>query len=100
MVGGTVGRGGIKWHQLTHKQLIPQGPHFCPHSTIIKAQISGRMASIGISDVVTTSGYSEKNFSEEVDDNDYEYLQKMTVFDGRQKLISIMKKGQKSDGTV
>ena len=26
----------------------------------IKAQISGRMASIGISDVVTTSVYSEK----------------------------------------
>ena len=39
------------------------GPHFSPHSTAktkIKAQISRRMASIGISDVVTASVYSEK----------------------------------------
>ena len=54
----------LKWRQLTHNQLMsPQGPHFSPHSTAkttIKAQISGRMASIGISDVVTASVSSEK----------------------------------------
>ena len=54
----------LKWHQLTHNQLMSlQGPHFCAHSTAkptIKAQISGRMASIGISDAVTTSVFSEK----------------------------------------
>ena len=37
----------------------PQGHHFSPHSTAIKAHISGRMASIGINDVVTTSVNSE-----------------------------------------
>ena len=36
-----------------HNQLMsPQGPHFCAH------KISGSMASIGISDVVTASVYS------------------------------------------
>ena len=40
-----------------------QGPHFSPAVQLkpkIKVQISGRMVSIGISDVVTTSAYSEK----------------------------------------
>ena len=50
--------------QLTHNQLMsPQGPHFSPPVQLkptIKAQISGRMASIGIIDVVTTSVYSEQ----------------------------------------
>ena len=47
----------LKWRQLTHNQLMSrQGPHFSAHST----QISGRMASIGISDVVTASVYLEK----------------------------------------
>ena len=54
----------LKWHQLTHNQLMSlQGPHFCAHSTAkptIKVQISGRMASIDISDVMTASVYSEK----------------------------------------
>ena len=54
----------LKWRQLKHNQLMsPQGRHFSPHSQLkptIKAQISGRMASIGISDVVTASVYSEK----------------------------------------
>ena len=43
--------------------MSPQGPHFSPHSTAKtkdKKQISGRMASIGISDVVTASVYSKK----------------------------------------
>ena len=47
-----------------NKQLISsQGPHFSPRSTAKtngKSTISGRMASIGISDVVTASVYSEK----------------------------------------
>ena len=54
----------LKWCQLTHTQLMSlQGPHISAHSTAEtndKAQISGRMASIGISDVVTASVYSEK----------------------------------------
>ena len=54
----------LKWRQLTHNQLMsPQGPHFSPHSTAKtnnKSTISGRMAYIGIIDVVTASVYSEK----------------------------------------
>ena len=53
----------LKWHQLKHNQLMSsQGPHFSPAvqlKPMIKAQISGRMASIGASDVVTASVYSE-----------------------------------------
>ena len=40
-----------------------QGPYFSPRRTVKtndKVQISGRMASIGISDVLTASVYSEK----------------------------------------
>ena len=63
-----------------NNQLISsQGPHFSPRSTAKtndKSQISGRMESIGISDVVTASVYSE---------------QETMVFDGRQKLTSAMK---------
>ena len=54
-----MGGGELKWCQLTHTQLMsPQGPHISAHSTAKindKAQISGRIASIGISDVVTAS---------------------------------------------
>ena len=42
----------------------PQGPHFLVHmvqlNPTIKAQISGRMASISLGYVVTTSVYTEK----------------------------------------
>ena len=59
-----MGGDGLKWRQLTHNQLMSlQGPHCSPHSTAKtndKTQISGRMASIGISDVVTASVYLEK----------------------------------------
>ena len=41
--------------------------HIVQLKPTIKAQISGGMASIGISDVVTASEYSEINPSEEVD---------------------------------
>ena len=73
-MGGIGGREGIKWHQLTHNQLMSlQGPHFCAHSTAKtndKVQISGRMASIGISDVVTASVYSEKTRLKKIARND------------------------------
>ena len=52
----------LKRCKLTHNQLMsPQGLHFSPVQLkpTIKAQISGRMASIGISDVVTASVYLE-----------------------------------------
>ena len=48
----------------THNQLVsPQGPQFSAHSTAItnnKPQISEKMESIGISDVLTASVHSEK----------------------------------------
>ena len=96
-MGGEV----LKWRQLKYNQLMsPQGPHLV-HTVqlkpMIKIQISGRMASIGISDVVTASVYSEKihlkkcmmimiiiimimNLSQET-----------VVFGRRQKLTSTMK---------
>ena len=64
LVGGIGGRGGIKMASAKNNQLISsQRPHFSPRSTAkptIKVPISGRMASIGLSDVLTTSEYSEK----------------------------------------
>ena len=75
-----------------------QGPHFSPQSVklkpIIKAQISGKLVTSGISDVAITSVYFEKtrlkkmimiiiiimNLSQET-----------TVFGERQKLTSGMK---------
>ena len=56
----------------------------------IKVQISGRMASIGISDVVTASVYSEKTRLKKL-----MFImnksQESTVVGGRQKLTSAMK---------
>ena len=80
-----------------------QGPHFSPRSTAKtndKSTNLGRMASIGISDVVTALVYSEKtrlkklmmikmiiiNISIIMNK-----LQEMTVFHGRQKLTSAIK---------
>ena len=61
-MGGIGGQGEIK--MASANQLISsEQHHFSPHSTAktnVKVQISGRMASIGISDVVTASVYSEK----------------------------------------
>ena len=51
----------LKWRQLAHHQLISQqGPNFSPHSKANKGQISGKLITIGISDVVTASVYLEK----------------------------------------
>ena len=55
----------LKWRQLVHHQLMnQQGPHFS-HTVklkpIIKAQISGKLVTSGISDVATASVHSEKS---------------------------------------
>ena len=48
----------LKWRQLAHNLLFsPQGSHFSPLSTAIKAQISGRMVSSGTSVVAFASVY-------------------------------------------
>ena len=53
-----MGREELKRHQL---QLISsQGRHAVQLKPTVKVQISGRIASIGISDVVNASVYSEK----------------------------------------
>ena len=68
----------------------------------IKVQISGRMACISISDVVTTSVYSEKTHLKKlmmmkmiiiiiISTCNMNKLQETTVFHGRQKLTSAMK---------
>ena len=58
----------------------------------IKVQISGRMASIGISDVVTASVYSEKTRMKKLMMMKMIIImnksQELTVFHGRQKLTS------------
>ena len=95
----------LKWHQLTHNQLMsPQGPHFCAHSTEvqikpkIKVQISGKISHIGISDVVTASVYSEKTRLKKLM-LIMNKSQESMVFGRHQKLTSAMK-GQKSDGRL
>ena len=84
----------LKWCQLTHNQLMsPQGPHFCAHSTAKtndNVQISGRMASIDISDDMTTSVYSEKTLLKKLM-LIMNKSQESTVFSRRQKLTSAMK---------
>ena len=55
----------LKWRQLAHHQLMSQHKGFILVHTvklkpITKAQISGKLVTIGISDVVTASLHSEK----------------------------------------
>ena len=54
----------LKWRQLAHHQLMSQqGPHSSNTvklKPIIKAQISGKLVTSGISDVATASVHSEK----------------------------------------
>ena len=84
----------LKWCQLTHNQLMrPQGPHFCAHSTAkptLKVQISGRMASIGISAVMTSSLYSDKTRLKKMI-LIMNKSQESNVFGGHQKLTSAIK---------
>ena len=89
----------LKWHQL---QLISsQEHHFSPRSTAKtygKIQISVRMASIGISDVVSASVvYSEKIRMKKLmmmkmiiisSSSIMNESQETTIFHGRQKLTS------------
>ena len=77
-------------------------PHFSPRSSakpMIKVQISGRMESIGISDVVIASVYSEKTRMKKLMMKMIIIIiiiimnksQETTFFHGRQKLTSAMK---------
>ena len=53
----------LKWRQLAHQFLSQQKPHFSHHSKAkanIKAQISGKLVSSGISDVAFVSVSTEK----------------------------------------
>ena len=64
-MGGISGRGGIKIASAKAQSANePARTSFFLHTVqlkpMIKVKISGRMASIGISDVVTASVYSEK----------------------------------------
>ena len=58
-----MGREELKWRQLAHHQLVSQQGHVLVHTVklkpIIKAQISGKLVTSGISDVVTASVHSE-----------------------------------------
>ena len=56
---------------------------------MIKVQMSGRMASIGISDVVTASVYSEKTRMKKL---------MMMMMMMKMIIISIMNKSQENDG--
>ena len=101
-MNGIGGRGGTKIASAKNNQLISsQGPHFSPRSTAKtndKSTISGRMASIGISDVVTASVYSEKTRMKKLMIKMIIIIiiimnksQETTVFHRHQKLTSAMK---------
>ena len=86
--------------QLARKDLILV--HAVQLKPMVKVQISGRKASIGISDVVTASVYSEKTHMRKlmmmmmtiiiiIIISIMNKSQEMTVFHGRQKLTSAMK---------
>ena len=94
----------LKWHQLKNNQLMsPQGPHFVHRVQLkptIKVQISRRMESIGISDVVTALVYSEKTRLKKlmmmmiiiiIITSIMNKSKEIMVFHGRQKLTSAMK---------
>ena len=96
-----MGREELKWCQLkaisqfARKDLILV--HAVQLKPTIKVQISGRMVSIGISDVVTTSVFSEKTRMKKLMMMKMIIIiimntsQETTVFHRRQKLTSAMK---------
>ena len=98
-MGGNGGRGEIKMASASTPSANEQAKdvvlvHTVQLKPMIKAQISGRIISSGISDVAIASVYSDKNPSEEVDYDNYyidDNSQETTVFGGRQKLTSAMK---------
>ena len=67
----SVGGKELKWHQLAHHQLMsPQGPHLVHVVKLkptIKAQISGKLVTSGISDVSDRFSILRENPSEEDD---------------------------------
>ena len=78
--------------------VIQQVPHFSPHSkakaNYKKANISGRMAIIGVSDAVSASVFSEKTRLKKcwiMIIIIMKKSQEMTFFHGCQKLTSAMK---------
>ena len=90
----------LKRRQLAHNQLMsPKGPilvHTVQLTPMIKAQISGRMVSSGISYVAIASVYSEKTRLQKCMTIMIIIIlmnksQETTVFSGRQKLTSAMK---------
>ena len=78
----------LKWCQLAHHQLMNQ-----PRTSFIKAQISGRMVSSGISDVAFVTVHSKKTRLKKLIMIIIimKKSQEMTIFSGRQKLTSAMK---------
>ena len=95
-----VGGEELKWRQLAHHQLMSQAKdlilvHTVQLKPMIKAQISGRMVSSGISDVAIASVYSEKTRLKKLMMIMIIIImnksQETTVFGGRQKLTSAMK---------
>ena len=88
----------LKWRQLAHvsaKDLILV--HTVQLKLMIKTQISGRLVSSGLSDVVITSVYSEKTRLKKLMKMIIIIIiirkksQQMTVFSGCQKVTSAMK---------
>ena len=66
----------LKWRQLYNVELHSKDlilVHTVQLKPMIKAHLSGRMVSSDISDVAFTSVYSEKNLSEEVDNEESYY---------------------------
>ena len=101
-MGGEV----LKWRYLKHNQLMSLIlVHTVQLKPMIKVQISGGMAFIGISDVVTASVYSEKTCEKKlmmmkminIIISIMNESQETMIFYGRQKLTSAMKQIQKSD---
>ena len=94
-----MGEEKLKWHQLTYNHSILV--HAVQLKPMIKALISGRMASIGISDVVTASVYLEKIRLKKFMMMVMNKSQEMTVYHGRQKLTSAKKlRLEKCDGRL
>ena len=82
----------LKWRQLAHHQLMSQQkrPSVKP-KPMIKAQISGKLVTSGISDVAIASIHSEKTRLKKLIIIIMNLSQEKTVFGRRQKSISAMK---------
>ena len=86
----------LKWCQLVHHQLMSQQGLILVHTEKLKPKgpIPEKLVSSDISHVAFTSVLLGENPSEDVDHYDkyyYEFIARMTVFGGRQKLTSAMK---------